>query len=782
MAPDSAEWSRVLTFGHKTTSEVEVLEGVLVDVDSAICVAHACLPETHQTIAATYGHIESAGSLRHIVRHGGDAVRIECLLAPSSRLVVRMAIAVREPAMDRRIELGDSLLEVALVSLICDAWREARVRALPSPVQLSEADGHCSAWCSTEYPMFAHQRRSIAWMRSFEAALPKPVRYADNVRVTSSWYVDVGRECFTTDPAWTHVHLSGGVCCDGTGMGKTATALRHIVESPRAPAHRDETHRLYTSDASLIVVPLNLVSQWQAEVVKFFRPEAMPRVIWLVQGKDLRGISMDDLVAADVVFTTFHFLRASKPYAEMIDSTVGSRSPAALAAWARVRGRAAPVVEAVTWNRVVVDELHATFESPRDLRHLRLLTTQVLWGLTATPDCDSDLAQSLYVFLTRERPHHPNCLAQVVAEAVRGSPEALAHPRPALRLVRLSADERRRFDDLAAVTTTTEQVVRLCTWVGDEQAVHPSDPSFLSRFMAPRHTERQFLLHSLRNHAVAVQMLQRSDRDATDRVRAVLARGDDELARVEMALADAERAAQARQLHHATAAHAALQADLARCESSIDLVNRQLAALQTGSETCSICLERVCSAITHCAHLFCAACIQKHMSLYPSCPTCRAPLNASNVTHVVASPATSHKLADIGALLRSLPDQPVILFVQWKALARGLRAHLRADVARLHVLEGNASQRAATLHQFASGGVLLLSLEEAFAGLHLPHVRHVVFAHAIVGDRHRVAHLERQAIARCVRHGQTGNVTVYSFVIAGCEEERLWRQTHAMEA
>ena len=39
--------------------------------------------------------------------------------------------------------------------------------------------------------------------------------------------------------------------------------------------------------------------------------------------------------------------------------------------------------------------------------------------------------------------------------------------------------------------------------------------------------------------------------------------------------------------------------------------------------------------------------------------------------------------------------------------------------------------------------------------------------------------LERQAIARCVRQGQTSDVSVFSFVVADSEEEVLWNDTHA---
>ena len=74
--------------------------------------------------------------------------------------------------------------------------------------------------------------------------------------------------------------------------------------------------------------------------------------------------------------------------------------------------------------------------------------------------------------------------------------------------------------------------------------------------------------------------------------------------------------------------------------------------------------------------------------------------------------------------------------------------------------------------------VLLLCLEDSFAGLHLPHVRHIIFAHAIVAEKKQVERLERQAIARCVRHGQESTVGVYSFVVLDTEEEELWHRTH----
>ena len=132
-----------------------------------------------------------------------------------------------------------------------------------------------------------------------------------------------------------------------------------------------------------------------------------------------------------------------------------------------------------------------------------------------------------------------------------------------------------------------------------------------------------------------------------------------------------------------------------------------------------------------------------------------------------------HKLIAWFCLLITL-----VFLVQWKCITKNVRAVLRGSQLRVFTLEGNGSQRARTLEQFAEGGVLLLSLEDSFAGLHLPHARHVVFTHAIVGSPERVRAVEYQAISRCLRHGQTGSVFVHSIVVSELAEEDMWRVAH----
>ena len=114
-----------------------------------------------------------------------------------------------------------------------------------------------------------------------------------------------------------------------------------------------------------------------------------------------------------------------------------------------------------------------------------------------------------------------------------------------------------------------------------------------------------------------------------------------------------------------------------------------------------------------------------------------------------------------------------------KGMLRELSTLLHQMDARTYFLEGNMSRRVASLQDFSrTGGVLLLCLDDSFAGLHLPCAQHVIFAHAILGSVDEVRNCETQAIARALRPGQANRVHVYSFVVADCAEERQWRTTH----
>ena len=137
-----------------------------------------------------------------------------------------------------------------------------------------------------------------------EKNAPESVRYPSNVRITDNWYVDLKEECLSQAPAWQCASIRGAVCADSMGTGKTASVLwllRHTgLPVPRHP---------YAAAGTLILLPLNLVSQWHREIRKFLKEDEM-RILWLVTARDVRTLDLESILSAHIVVTTFHFLRA----------------------------------------------------------------------------------------------------------------------------------------------------------------------------------------------------------------------------------------------------------------------------------------------------------------------------------------------------------------------------------------------------------------------------------------------------------------------------------------
>jgi superfamily II DNA or RNA helicase len=670
----------IFSFAHHPV-DAAVVRGVLKYLDLSIYKARVQLDRDTVDVSLAAGDCSNA--LCAVVNHGGDACRIEC--DTDLRHCVRLRLMVDPARIDAYLANGSFPAEEHLIHLAQLVWREARVPATPITDAPPHELAHTSAW-RDEHTLFAHQARTVAWMEALERAAPLTISYSGNLRITDTWFLDTEGECFTQEPSMREAQIGGGICADGTGSGKTATLLRLVAGTPRC------TTGGYETNGTLVIVPLNLVSQWQNEVRKFLNGV---RIIFLVTGKELRALDMQQLVAADLVVTTFYFFR-SKAYSELFDAALGGRQRTrpAISAWARTSDHSEPIIEAVLWRRVVVDELHETFDSPRDLRQLRLLRARMIWGLTATPVLDTEQAQQLYLLLCREKNHHPNLLARVISTAVaRHTPDMLDGTTRSLEWVDLPPEERTQL----LHANTLAETVRRCT-VGESAA---EEQARYARKEASR---------------LKVEAFERTVRIHESTARALeLTSGEP--------LAQAAIESHARDLSAARALLASERAKFEQLDATDRLVRARLAEL--GADTAR----------------------------------------------------RGTKMTKIGELLASL-DEPCILFVQWKSMVRGACSFLRALGLRVLLLDGNAAQRAATLAEFNTSGVLLLCLEECFAGLHLPHVRCVVFAHAIVGDRAQVENLERQAIARCARTGQTETVRVHSFLISGSDEETLWFRTH----
>lgn len=744
-------WREVFAFAQRRRAPV-LRRGRIVGVDRTIHEA-GVRSDDGRVENVAFDPRDALECVQDLVLHGGEEVCLEC--EHFKGVACAFYLMVDADAFDRAVQAGELAAEEDLITLATAVWRDARI-----PVRsCRDGDGAAvavpGAW-SEWHPPYAYQTESVGWMVRFESQLPKSISYDGNLKITDAWYVDTEAQTLTTDASPREAALIGGVCADGLGCGKTATALM-LAQQPAAVA---KTH-LYESAGTLFLLPINLLSQWKREWAKFLPGT---RALWISEAKDWKALTLQQLCDAQMVFTTFELLRSNAAYSSAVDEALQNRprERAALSAWARRRGQTTPILEAVYWQRVVVDEIHQIFDSARDLKALRLFRHRVLWGLTGTPSLEGDAAQSLYLLLLRDKGHHPQLLAAVMRAAVRiggpGPASELPGAQRRVELVTLTAEERVAERD-ASLLPLAEQVKRLTCGAEPEDAA-------------------QLRLNALKVQESAAErnldILQR----ASAELELELQRCCDTGVLTDVAIATREACeSQAKDVTKAKEVLGRLKRKREAWALRADDARARLRDLREKARCCQICgSEDVVLIGAACLHLSCSTCASAFDGFCPEAG-CSQALVAIGAPEGGATSCT--KLAKIGKYIRSLrPDEGVLLFVQFRSLLRQTRSFLKDIHIVVHTLDGNTRARAAALNALGGGGVLLLCLDDGFAGLHLPEVRHVVFAHAILGSIDRVRTLEKQAISRCLRAGQQRQVIVKSFICLETEEFEFYESTH----
>ena len=471
----------------------------------------------------------------------------------------------------------------------------------------------------------------------------------------------------------------------------------------------------------------------------------------LASTRDLRGLTLLDVCEADVVLTTPQFVRGSKTYQATVEEAVSEmtgidarncRGAVAVSAYGRIVASdpsllrtSPPVLECVHWHRILVDEMHEMGWTSRTWKWLSSLKTTYAWGITATPEVWYEGARIHYWHLcpaSHPQQHHNPCLLKAVLErCIRVTRQRDDAACPALR------------PTLEVLTTPGADA--LCSRGGAADTGSSNRSSILDAVMrgtsfdATDDVEAWVPEQIAAEHRVAVDCLAAELQD----------HGCIDICELD-----------------------ALEAALHSAKAACLRVDEALSRISGTEERCPLCEDAACTVLTECAHTFCRPCVERCQGM---CPICRQ--NVGKVRGLLLNGAT--KLSAIADFCVSV-GEACLLYTQWKSTRRNVVAALRSRGLTPLTLDGNASQRRNVLQVLKekSTAVLVLSLEEPFAGLHVPYVRNVVFAHTPLADREHVQRMEYQAISRVARWGQAQTVRVSTFVLGDTAEFEFWKVTH----
>lgn len=671
-----------------------------------------------------------------------------------------------------------------------------------------------SSW---KLPLMESQKQSVAWMHSFESMITAHQNGIELPRWTrignteSGWVLGKRLimpvsllEALSAELPRRSISYYGGVLADAMGSGKTASMLALIASSPPTPpplsllskrgVSMEDAAHLVPVHASLVIVPLNLSRQWMEEVAKFC---PFLKVVRLINKRDHDALTHASVLNCDMVLTTHSFL-TGRPYASNL-SAAASFTTAMRATYMRmgVHGEEKGVMLSnFFWRRIVFDEHH---ECSHVSAHIHSLSAAVYWGVTGTPAVNMVGVNNLVwripapdLAVVRTDALH----ARLVSATFRKT--SYTPPLPPIQFRELVVELTQREQEVVRAHDSLVQRIQLGTslsvlaLMNRHAATHEEDEVLVS--MSFREVSRLMLAHrasEVESAGVDVRGLETVI--ANDHaLLTTVAEHEGVSLEGEEGEADTNliRTIKRRIKHN--------ERQLGECRARLASLTQQHAYFKTQLEDvtvrqCPICFSDTADVITQCGHWFCGACIREYLKnrSRAACPVCKAQLVARGwmqVTEEGGAAAASQesndeelcgtKLQAIIALLRELKarDERVIMFVQWSDLMRAVRAVLvKAGVNAVAVC-GNTNTRNMAVSKMQSGeaDVLLLSLDTSTSGLNLVQANHVIFAHALVPNgTDSKEDMERQAVARVHRLGQTRPVTVHWCLARNTDEYAL---------
>lgn len=628
-----------------------------------------------------------------------------------------------------------------------------------------------------QYTLRPHQQQALQWMRHCE--LHKTFNIPTTLQIGGN-HLDVSNNgtlhgshsiVIHKDPRFNTYTQKGGILTNTVGSGKTAVALALCCAAPPPLGNDEET---MPCRGALVIVNINLLAQWKAEISKFWNNAKVVVVKTIVQ---YRKIQSSELQEADFVLTTFNFYKSPK-YVDnlrqklrVIDLEVPANHMSTLtmrqfmALYGKRNYDSMPPFESLSFQRVIVDEVHEVRTAlPRDgFKSLSTLQARSFWGLSGTwqPHTISDFKQFSELYFDCSSCYTAFTEADILTlwqHYAKSFPVPQLPPveqhyyEITLTRAEMSLQQACRENTDAVALATCYNGGSLSNTVNDV-ITFESISAIYERMLDVLQSGVERNTHTLANaRRIRDTMLTAPDEYTVSEMRNITYRIDQTDDR--------------------------LQADTQRMNFL-----QNASATAEGDIQCPICMGAEADTVTQCGHVFCHMCVSQVMKRRMRCPMCKEVLVNTQLATVATRnvPQEGTKLQTFIANLQDIAStgEQVVAFVQWTTLCKAVMSAFNMRHVNAACLRGNESCRAVTLRQFREGSisVLLLSMETSNAGIDLSIANHVVFLHPVVApSRKEALEMRHQAIARVHRIGQPRQVHVHHYVCKNTVEETLYTE------
>lgn len=202
-------------------------------------------------------------------------------------------------------------------------------------------------------------------------------------------------------------------------------------------------------------------------------------------------------------------------------------------------------------------------------------------------------------------------------------------------------------------------------------------------------------------------------------------------------------------------------------ELKIDGIHKRI----RDTDMCCICYDdiNIKSVVPCCSNAFCFKCLNVWLSNHPSCPLCKHGIHPKNVmvikedaTQVEATPEESNTTYDkhrnLENILKSLdPMRKIIIYSAYETTFHKVAEVLKTLDIKFNYLKGNDGQLNSIVNSYKHGdtNVLLANTRHYGSGMNMENTTDIIMFHKIDSM------MEKQVIGRAQRYGRTCPLTVW---------------------
>ena len=573
------------------------------------------------------------------------------------------------------------------------------------------------------------------------------------------------------------VHFKGGFLTDNMGMGKTLTVIALCLNCPIRPCAS-----IFRPKSTLIICPSHIISHWAKEIDKHtnlnYVTITVKDQIEKVTFKHVMSGLYDFILISFNIFCNPSFRRQMDYYS--CSATI--KGEVFLKDFKRQpqdeQNKQNFVPHIFDWGRIIIDEFHELANScyPNVSTYVASLNSEKTWFVSGTPAVNILLFQHLVPYKLLGEDQFSNISVNDVMVKIiqksnvmnRNYEEVQIPPVEEIVVkIELNKSERIIYDGIRS--EGRDQQLKVCSYAR------------LAKCFCASETE----VNTIDEMKDAIKLFLE---DKVKDLKNQLAVHNMKIDQLTLLVPDIE----ARTRESFTLKQFLITKE--KCEKYLNDTLKTIEYVKkTEQKECVICLEEMKEednspcVIKTCGHKICSNCLPLALRSNDKCPMCRTTYSLKDIIKVNANKngddemlkKYGSKLFNLMKLLNETPNVKTLIFSQWDELLKDVGKCISTQNESRKVLfcRGNIMQKKSATEKFSfddNYNLLLLSTLNVGSGCDLSMAKRVILLDTIDGCGEFISGIERQAIARCHRIGQTNKVEVIRYIAKDTIEEEIY--------